>query len=354
MVMVIRGGVHHSAQNRSKVSGGFGMEAWDQPVRRSRRPTVIAAVATPGSGSVPFDVAVEVMLRRSGWAARTQQKTREILLGGRFAAFRRAHGVETIDQLTDDHVADFYAGCRAAGYAPTTLIKTRQQLVNLQRFCASTPGYASRVTAAERLPFPRVPERIVEVLTPAEEARLLKACRHERDRLMLEVMLATGIRVGELVALQLGDLRLDERHPHLVVCRSAGEDMTKTGRDRVVALNWAGGTLGKRLARYVDRGRPQSHRLEVFLSLRGDGAGDHAPLSPDAVGALLDRLGEDLGMGLHPHLLRHTWATRAANAGVPMPLLQEAGGWRSLAMVRRYYTADRRAMLEAFARAHRV
>ena len=51
-------------------------------------------------------------------------------------------------------------------------------------------------------------------------------------------------------------------------------------------------------------------------------------------------------------MLRHTWATRSVEAGVPVFHLQQAGGWQSIEMVRRYYTADAREMLEAFARAY--
>jgi integrase len=66
----------------------------------------------------------------------------------------------------------------------------------------------------------------------------------------------------------------------------------------------------------------------------------------------MDRLTRQTGIHVSPHMLRHTWATRSVEAGVPVFHLQQAGGWQSIEMVRRYYTADAREMLEAFARAH--
>lgn len=320
-----------------------------RPRRVAARPA--EASAGPSPGPVSLAAAVEAMLRRSGWAARTQQTAREVLLGGQFRSYCAHHGIATIDQLTDAHAEDFLALLRPA-VAPATLIKARQMLVALQRFTAATPGYRSGLTRVDTSPRPRVPERIVEVISPADEVRILRACRTERDRVIVEVLLATGIRVGELVALQVPDLHLAERPPYMLVRRSWQTETTKGRRDRAVPLEWAGGKLARRLGDYV-RNRPRTHRLEVFLSHRRDMQGDHDCLTPDAVGSMVERLGEEVGVPLHPHLFRHTWATRAANAGVPMPLLQEAGGWRSLAMVQRYYTAEREAMLEAFARAHR-
>ena len=65
------------------------------------------------------------------------------------------------------------------------------------------------------------------------------------------------------------------------------------------------------------------------------------------------RLEATTGIHCNPHKLRHTFCTRAADAGVPIFALQEALGHETVQMVRQYYTSNRRATLEAFARAHR-
>jgi len=54
---------------------------------------------------------------------------------------------------------------------------------------------------------------------------------------------------------------------------------------------------------------------------------------------LMQRIGRLAGVRCNPHRLRHTWATRCADAGTPLFHLQLLGGWESVEMVRRYYTA---------------
>jgi integrase len=66
---------------------------------------------------------------------------------------------------------------------------------------------------------------------------------------------------------------------------------------------------------------------------------------------LMQRLASRTGIPVHPHKLRHTWATRCVDAGIPVFHLQQAGGWSSLEMVRCYYTAHDTEMLRSFSRA---
>ena len=109
---------------------------------------------------------------------------------------------------------------------------------------------------------------------------------------------------------------------------------------------------GSRLRTYVEKGRPLSHYREVFLAERGDPTtGVHEPLTIIGVQRLMKRLEQVSGVHCNPHRLRHTFATRCADADVPMFQLQEALGHKSLDMVRRYYTTSKQAMARGFYRA---
>src|SRR5262249_14850698 len=99
--------------------------------------------------------------------------------------------------------------------------------------------------------------------------------------------------------------------------------------------------------------RPESPHREVFLQSRADRSGVHRPLAIFGVERIMTRLKAATGIHCNPHKLRHTFATRAVNDGLPIFHLQQALGHKSVEMVRRYYSADCRQMLEAFARTYR-
>jgi integrase len=333
-------------------------EAWDRPLRR-RREVADGAVARRRStiraagARVSLGDAVEALILRRGWGTKTAANCRSYLLGSRFRRYLEEQGVDFLDQLTGEHAADFVGRYQALGASPNTIVKMRQYLHALEKFSATTPGYQSGLAGVGTIPKPKVPRKRSPVLTEVEERRLLKACTSERDRLIVEVFLASGLRVSELVALQLGDLHLSERPPYINVQRSAhNRRQTKDAEDRYVPLEWVGGNLAKRLERYIAEERPDTHRLEVFITSRRGRDGQFHSLTIDACEGIMARLAAETGIHCNPHKLRHTFCTRAAEAGVPIFALQDALGHETVQMVRHYYTSNRRAMLEAFARAH--
>lgn len=126
-------------------------------------------------------------------------------------------------------------------------------------------------------------------------------------------------------------------------------DRTKSGDDRKAPFRAKYGSLPRRLVEFIAQDRGSTTRREVFLSRALGGRGEVQPLTLWGVEQLMQRIGRAAGIHCNPHKLGHTRATRCADAGAPMFHLQQAGGW-TIEMVRRYYTATDRAMLEAFAR----
>jgi site-specific recombinase XerD len=291
--------------------------------------------------------AVQAMLTHHGldWARTTAKATRTSLLGGRFRDFLEDRGIRTIDALTTDACAEFLT-LQSGLVKPSTIAKYRTTFLALARFCAQTPGFESGLTDVARLPKPKQPGyKSPEVLSKAQEVALVSACSSTRDRLIIETFLATGVRVSELCALTADDLVVG-RTPYAHVHGSIhNRDRTKSGDDRKVPFRATYRTLPRRLEAFLnDRGNDHGHR-ELFLTVRGD------PFTVWGIEQLTQRLEARSGIHCAPHKLRHTWATRCVDAGIQPFHLQQAGGWRSIEMVRRYYTADARETLEAFARA---
>jgi integrase len=109
----------------------------------------------------------------------------------------------------------------------------------------------------------------------------------------------------------------------------------KGNKERLVSLP---PDLGRELRRFLRR-RPGSGR--IFLS-RVRARGDYQPLDKNALTQMLERLGKtaEIAKPVHPHVLRHTFATRAAAQGVVPIMLADQLGHTTLTMVRRHIQAS--------------
>jgi integrase/recombinase XerD len=161
-------------------------------------------------------------------------------------------------------------------------------------------------------------------------------------------MADSGIRVTELTSLRVTDLIERDRKAYLRV-------QGKGDKQRDVPLM---PQLGRRLRRHIERGRPRGTTSDrVFVSLRRSRHGDHEPLTRSGVDQLVRLLGEEAGLEkrVHPHLLRHSFATWALTRGMNPIQLAQIMGHSSLAMIQSVYAhltpKDAYAALEQVIRA---
>ncbi|HEV8425712.1 MAG TPA: tyrosine-type recombinase/integrase [Actinomycetes bacterium] len=187
---------------------------------------------------------------------------------------------------------------------------------------------------------PRVDEKVTPVLSDAQLKALLGACQgptflHRRDDALVRLMLETGLRAGEAVALTVDDV--DLRAGTALVRRGKG------GKGRLVPF---GPQTGRALDRYLRLRR--AHRLAaspaLWLGARSKTlgySGLHAALGDRATLAGIK--------GFHPHVLRHTAAHRWLAAGGTEGGLMAVAGWSRRDMLDRYAaaTAAERAADEA-------
>jgi integrase len=310
--------------------------------------------------------AIEAMLGAHAldWASTQRRNCRTYLLSptGRFQLWCVARNIRSIDELTTEAVAGFLMAMLDATSGPglhaSTVAKFRGHFRSLARFQAATPGFGSGLRDIDRIPAPRMPrDAIAAAMTPAQEERILAACRSTRDRLILELFLATGVRVSEMAALTLPNVMLDARPPRVVVRGSVHDpNCTKNGRQRQVPFRHAYASLPRRLSDWIEHDRDReglTQHQELFLSRPLVPSKQHSqtPLGIYGFERLCTRIGERAGIHFSPHMLRHTWATRLVNAGVQPIHLMEVGGWSSIEMVRRYYTPNDDEILAAIAAA---
>lgn len=243
--------------------------------------------------------------------------------------------------LTKRHLERLAAELLGGGRSRQT-VKTYMTAVNTFLAWCKAEGELEANLAAPR---PTVDRRVLDVLSRQDVERLEDAAATERDKLIVRVLADCGLRLGELRRLTVDDLVSQGRERYLRICGS------KSHRDRLVPLT-AG--LYMRLDRYARRGRPASSSDRLFLTLSRGRSGDHQPLGESTLEQLVGLLGRKAGLRqrVHPHLLRHSFATELLRRGVNPIQVRDILGHTSLAMIDRVYshltTSDaHRALIDA-------
>lgn len=180
----------------------------------------------------------------------------------------------------------------------------------------------------------------IETLLETEAAEGLYAVR---DRALLELLYATGLRVGEVVSLDWADLDLEAR-----VSRVLG----KGGKERMVPFGKpaAGALEAWRQVWPEQRQKYTGEEVDdpVFLNTRGARLGDRS------VRRIVDQTAIAAGVAehVHPHTLRHTFATHLLEEGADLRTIQELLGHSSLATTQRYTHVDIDRLLRVYRETH--
>jgi len=203
---------------------------------------------------------------------------------------------------------------------------------------------------SDRMESPRVGRNLPDHLTRQEVEALLEAPApdHElywRDRAILELLYATGIRVSELVELPLRALDVDEGFL-TVFGKGAKERLVPVGGPALRVLQRYLRELRGRLEGTGAGGRRGEGR--VFLSVRG------GPLSRQAVFNLVRKAAAWAGIerAISPHTLRHTFATHLLEGGADLAAVQELLGHADISTTQIYTHLDRTHLLETHRRHH--
>jgi len=162
-------------------------------------------------------------------------------------------------------------------------------------------------------------------ITEEEQRRLLRMCERApaRDRAIVVVLLYTGLRLAELVALDVDDVRVSARKGVVIVRSGKGDayrEVPLNALVRQVLEEWSG-----------ERARRAPERERAFFLGRGG-----RRLSKRSVDDVVRGLGEDAGVKLSAHVLRHTFLTRMVRQGSDLVLVAELAGHRRLETTRRY------------------
>ena len=242
-------------------------------------------------------------------------------------------------------VREFLAYLYAQNYTKSTTARKLATLRSFYKFLirrglvSVNPLSTIRTPKQEkRLPKCLDLEQVQKLLDAPGDGDLLSA----RDKAMLEVLYSSGIRVSELVELEMQDLDLHEG-----VLRVKG----KGKKDRLTPI---GSQAIKALQRYFElraldtRSQQSTNAMRVFLNKHGE------PLSTRSVRRKLDKYLVHAGLdpGISPHTLRHSFATHLLNNGADLRSVQELLGHQSLSTTQIYTHLTTGRMKEAYDSAH--
>ena len=250
----------------------------------------------------------------------------------RLASYLLKCGVESVNDVERRHLMDFLLSERERGLSVNSVSR---RLVAVKVFFAFLHGEGlldRNVTAA--MDSPRLWKILPGTLSTREVEALLAAPTGDtpfrrRDRAILELMYATGLRVSELAGLALDDLHFEEGY---VRCRGKG------GKVRVVPF---GRSAREHVERYLRDVRPrllgEKTSRAVFLTYRG------AAFSRQGVWKMIRDYARRSGIRktVSPHTLRHSFASHLLANGAPLRVIQEMLGHSDIATTQVYTHVDR-------------
>ncbi|TDA70002.1 MAG: site-specific tyrosine recombinase XerD [Clostridia bacterium] len=198
---------------------------------------------------------------------------------------------------------------------------------------------------AAELESPRLPRRLPQVLEVEEVTRLLEQIQGDspaslRDRGMLELDYASGLRVSELIGLDLGDLDLQAAY---VRCMGKGR------KERIVPV---GGPALQWTSLYLREGRPKllkGHAVRaLFVNQRG------GRLTRQGFWKILKKYARQAGLvkNISPHILRHSFATHLLQNGADLRSVQELLGHADISTTQIYTHLSREKIHQVYRQAH--
>ena len=240
--------------------------------------------------------------------------------------------------VTPEAIGDFLGWRKESGAAAATVKLQAVALRILFRFLVLRKMLDRDPT--EFLGVPKIERYLPETLSEPEVAKLLAAAGGQtpleiRDRAMVELLYASGLRVSELCQARLENLDLEQGFIRVV---------GKGNKQRLVPV---GSGARKAIVRYLEAGRPElvgkKTGGEVFLSVRG------RKLTNQRIWQMLGDLAKRAGLkkDVHPHMLRHSFATHLLQGGADLRIIQELLGHADISTTQVYTHVDTSGLQKA-------
>lgn len=251
-------------------------------------------------------------------------------------------GVTTLDDVDEDKLAQYVAYLNESGFAAATVSRSVASAKAFFHYCANEGIIHKDPTGI--LKAPKIEKKIPEILTMEEVNRLLEQPKGDtpkeiRDKAMLELLYATGIRVTELINLNVDDVNMQMC---FITCRSgAKERVIPFGKEAKIAMS-----------KYLDGGRAgiveDLSSKVLFANCSGQ------QMSRQGFWKLIKYYAKKAGItaDITPHTLRHSFAAHLVENGADLHAVQEMLGHSDISTTQIYATMNHNKIREVYAKAH--
>ena len=258
--------------------------------------------------------------------------------------YGREHESEDIASVTTQHISAFLGHRKGDGLIPSSL---RVELIALKIFFRWLAARGRRVgDPAEPVLPPRVEQSLPDTLNEPEVRRLLESVTgleplDLRDRAILEIFYASGLRISEVTGSRLENLSLEEGWVRV------------TGKGNKTRLVPVGAAARDAISRYLDSARPRlvKPKTKSFIFLNRNGG----QLTTARVWQIVKERATAAGMDadrIYPHLLRHSFATHLLSNGADLRVIQEMLGHADIATTQIYTHVDQKRLKDTHRKFH--
>lgn len=264
----------------------------------------------------------------------------------RYVYYLSHNSINKIGQITRNHILNYLKTLKEKELAASSLARTVAAIKSFHKFILKeqlVEGRDSKNPAAD-ISFPKKPRKLPVVLSVEQVRSILEKPRGQtplilRDKAVLEVLYGAGLRVSELISLDLSDIDLPNGY---ITCYGKGS------KERLVPIGFYAISA---LEDYLNQGRPKltKNRLvsELFVNSKGKRLtrqGCWMIVKKYARLAKLDNI--------HPHSLRHSFATHLLEAGADLRAIQELLGHSSISTTQVYTSLTSQDLREIYLEAH--
>lgn len=244
--------------------------------------------------------------------------------------------IKDLDGVTLTHIEQYLLELTGLGLAVSTIARNISSIRSFHQFAVVEK--LSQSNPAELVELPRKAQKLPEVLTAHEVECIIASVDRTssagiRDAAILETLYASGIRVSELISLEMGDLFFE-----IGFLKVTG----KGNKERLVPV---GEHAQKSIEHYLELSRkeflshkkPEKSKNRVFLNQRG------GPLSRMSIWNIVNFYSEKAGIAknVYPHIFRHSFATHLLEGGADLRAVQEMLGHSSIITTEIYTHVDR-------------
>lgn len=266
-----------------------------------------------------------------------------------YSAYLASHEVFILDEVSADMVSSFQSILSQTGLAPATVKRKMAAVRGFHKFTVKE-GLTDN-SPIDVMSLPKVPERLPDVISVSKIFEMLDSMPTEtplqiRDKAVMEVLYGCGLRVSEASGLDLSSVNLEDGF--MIV-------FGKGSKERLVPISGAAARAFEEYAYHGARATlsckakiaNQDNMSAVFLNARG------ARITRQGLFDIVRATGKAAGLpDLHPHTLRHSFATHMLEGGADLRVIQQILGHSDISTTQIYTHVNRQHIKEEYCMAH--